>query len=81
MSFSSQASADLKNSIDLDHFQSTNPDLNIHYNSEVFPGLFLKLEGVTVSLFRTGKVNFIGARSFDVIESSWNWIRNVLRTS
>lgn len=61
--------------IDLEKFQIENKDLNLHQNLEKFPGLFIKLGFITLALFRSGKINFVGCKSLSIIEETNNWIR------
>jgi hypothetical protein len=54
---------------------------NATFNPERFAGLFIKLSGGTVIIFRTGKVNIVGCKSISDVNEIWNQIRPILQKS
>lgn len=59
------ASVNLNKFVDLLTLPKTFPNNQISYNSEKFPGLFIKFKKGTVIVFHTGKSIIIGAKSVD----------------
>ena len=64
------ACVDLGQQIDLEEFIHENQDLSnkINYNSERFPGLFLKCLYGKIILFKSGKIVFIGCKTVEELE-------------
>lgn len=69
------ATTKLERKIDIEKFQAYNKGLKIHLNLEKFPGLFVKRGFITLILFNSGKINFIGCNQLSVIEESCYWIK------
>jgi TATA-box binding protein (TBP) (component of TFIID and TFIIIB) len=64
-------------SIDLESFVNSSehtPDHVLTLNTETFPGLFIRSKNCTAILFRSGKVNFVGAKKLIDIENLLKWI-------
>lgn len=59
------ATGNLSKTINLQKFSASKKYLKIKYNSETFPGLFIRFERGTVILFHTGKFVVVGCK--DVI--------------
>jgi TATA-box binding protein (TBP) (component of TFIID and TFIIIB) len=63
--------------IDLETFINAathNPEYVLTLNTESFPGLFIRSKNCTAILFRSGKVNFVGAKNVRDIEDLLRWI-------
>jgi TATA-box binding protein (TBP) (component of TFIID and TFIIIB) len=63
--------------IDLETFINASthtPEYVLTLNTESFPGLFIRSKNCTAILFRSGKVNFVGAKNVRDIEDLLRWI-------
>jgi len=69
------ATTDLKRSVSFRHLIDRRKFKRIKYNSEVFPGLFIKFKKGTVIVFHTGKLVIVGCKSVDNIK----WINTRVR--
>lgn len=59
---------DFKNALDLEHLSKM---FRYHFNPELFPGLSVTLNDFTAVIFRTGKCNLLGAKSFLDIQGAF----------
>lgn len=71
------ASFKLKHTLDLIKIKEIKP--HCKFNPERFAGLFLKLEGGTIIIFRNGKVNLVGCKSIITIRKLWNQMEPILQ--
>lgn len=67
----------LNEGIDLKNLFHKNTSI-CKYNSERFPGLFMKLEYGTCVAFKSGKVNLIGCKSAENVYKTWNHFQKIL---
>lgn len=70
------ANFSLANKINLrDLYEKTQ---NCKYNTERFPGLFLKLENSTAVIFNSGKVNILGCKTESQVLQAWNKVKEIV---
>jgi transcription initiation factor TFIID TATA-box-binding protein len=65
---------DLKKEIDLDELSIHLGLENVEYNPSNFPGLIYRVQGNTVTIFRTGKISIVGAESYLDIINTWEFL-------
>ena len=71
------ATTKLGHNINLRHFLESNlidSANEIKFNPEAFPALYLTRDKITYSIFSTGSVNIVGAKSREAIESKIEYI-------
>lgn len=68
------ATSDLHKSISLDSLIKSKRFKRVKYNSEIFPGLFIKFRQGTTIIFHSGKLVIVGCKSIDKIECILNTI-------
>ena len=51
---------------------------NIMYEPEMFPGLILRAEKFTLTIFSSGKVNVTGCKKFEYLHDAEVYIKNIL---
>ena len=69
------ATGDIGNRISIEDFLLKNKELLAHFNPESFPGCYIRYKSVTIGLFSSGKVIFVGARDFSDINDCFNWLK------
>ena len=70
-------SLNLHKKVDLKNLPSFEHCLSVSYNSEKFPGVFIKFNCGTIILFHTGKCIFIGIKKEEDIECLISKIVNI----
>lgn len=71
------ATSDIKRSICLQKIVDERKFKKIKYNSEIFPGLFLKFTKGTSILFHSGKIVIVGSKSIENIK----WILEIVHAN
>ena len=56
------------------HFPKTS------WEPEIFPGFSTKMNGCTAVVFRSGKVNLLGAKNFEIIQEAHTILSTILQT-
>ena len=64
--------------IDIKKFLLHHSNLLRSYNNERFPGCFIRgPKSVSVSIFQSGKINFVGGKNLQDIEYCSDWIKQL----
>ena len=71
---------DIGKRISIEDFLLKNKELSLHYNPESFPGCYLRHKSVTIGLFSSGKIIFVGAKDFNDILDCYNWLKEICKT-
>lgn len=69
-------SGSLNQSIDLDLLAASCP--SIEYKKNRYPGAYLKFDGHSITIYRTGKYIMPGMRSFDDVEKTFDKVKEIL---